>query len=151
MEENIHIIVQYTPECFGKFHGYLQNNHNIDNDDEILQFILEQSNNESMSSDGCIVYIDDGELEMEETGPINHLLREDTQQYKHVIEPCNINGGGIIKIRRKQKRKSKRSTKSSHKKTKKVRKRRQTRRKHLRKKRSQKGIKTRYTRTKHQR
>ena len=138
MEESSYIIVQYTPECFGKFHGYLQNNHNIDNDDEILQFILEQSNTESMSSDGCIVSIDDGELEIEETGPMNHLLREDTQQYRHIVEPCNINGGGIRKIRRKQKRKYK---KSVSKKMKKMKRKQKRSKKRTHNKRSQKKMK----------
>ena len=64
MVDTLHIIVQFTPECFSKFHGYLQNNHeNIEEEEEgILQYISDESNNADMHENGCIVSIEDNEL-----------------------------------------------------------------------------------------
>ena len=67
MDDTLHIIVQFTPECFSKFHGYLQNNHeNIEEDDDVLRYISDESNNADRHNDGCIVSIDEDEHEMEE-------------------------------------------------------------------------------------
>jgi len=118
MVDTLHIIVQFTPECFSKFHGYLQNQQNIEEDDDILQYISAESNNADRHEDGCIVSIDEDELEMEESGSINDLLRDDTQQYMHFVEPCNPMQGGKKKSKRR-KTNSKRRTKRRKRNTKK--------------------------------
>lgn len=134
MVDTLHIIVQFTPECFSKFHGYLQNNHeNIEEEEEgILQYISDESNNADMHENGCIVSIEDNELAMEEGGPINDLIRDDTQQYMHFVEPCNPMQGGKKKSKRRKtnsKRRTKRRKRNTKKRTHTKRKKRHNKKK----------------------
>lgn len=140
MAQSICIIVRYSPECFQKFRSFIDTHYpNVEDEDNIIEFIKDQSENEDMREDGCMISIEENELEFEEGGPVNGLAcdNDNNIERKLFVDNCDGQVGGTRKKSRKR----------SHKRVSKQ-KRKSKRKKSVRRKSQRKNVKKRRTRTK---